>query len=1650
MVGCNPGARFAVTPDMTARACLLLLLTVLGGAFQGELRAQCPQFLGTETIADLPATASTPHWFQCIGSVTADPAPFEFELTAQPATHTGVVIDWGDGSPTEAIGNWDGSAPIAHTFSPDAWRNFTITVTTSACPGGASGILVYEPETPGAALVYGENNAGCAPFTGLPRIDVNLAFSPNWSFSLDWGDGSAPHAFTMDQVLAGAPYDTLKFVAGSGDEIVRISGMSHTYTSDFCSSGNCDHELTLVYSNYCSIRGASTPFVPGGSIVGTGYNEANLGNAFLTWDVDEAQINVTDPVVCWPNNQTSVGNASCPDCCDASSGNNVAGNGTTRTEKWDFGGATYAGSGPDPTNWIEWAGDCFSGQSHLLTFPGPGEYTVTMYTQNHCGVDTVTRDIIVAPPPTVTATSSLTSLCPGEAFQFETVSWSANPPLTGEDLSFNFTYGESGFSIPIAIDGGIIPISDLPSQPGNVYSTAGNYDAIVQVFATESPSCSGSAVVPVTVLTPPVADFTLPPDACSDEATVQPVDASTDAADYSWSLSGQGVISTDAAVDSVTLVGPGNFTFDLTVTSPNGCTDSQSRTLALASLPNADFSVEDACFGMPTVLDGSGSTTDATFGGNIVSWNWTLDDGTVLAGANQTVTYPGDGDQSVELVVTTASGCTDTITQTFEILPRPAVGLLDGDTIGCSPFTVALSALDSTGITSPATFTWDYGHGGATGPDADGTHTWPANNGEDTLYYDVVVEAGLGGCTSTDGLTVAVAPAPFVQTDGGEVCSGNAFQFEGNAFNLGESPEWFWEVDEVWSTFVEDYGTITSDFDDFQYTFVNPGFASDTVDITLTVTRPNGCSATDQATLFVRPSYAPFVNNADGCSPLAVAAPPQVALAVNWDFGDPANPDPPGATSHLYTEPGTYSVIAEGISVFGCSGSDSATVVVHPTPTPVLNAENALCAPDPVNPNRSDNATDGASAWSLQVDLGTVYPWNGSPDTTLALNPGNHLLTLIATSNQGCVAETSTEVLVQDEVTAGFTLPEDGCSPVTFAMDEVDIPTGTIATWTIDTPFGTDTTQGALPSAPDWFTDPAAGPTGYSVTLDVVDPLTGCTAQHTDSLTVFPQPVGTMSVTGLSGCEVVATFAYSGPAESLTWTFGDPFEPGTETTTAASISHAYPNPLGTGYTATATVTAAIGACTNTEQVSFDIPAIVDADIHLPDTVCMGNSVPLENLSTGVPLAMGVASGAWHWTVGSDTLVGFEPVLPPLDSTVVNAGPQTNAILPVTLTIVHPESGCTDETSASVVVLGNPLASFLATPDALFDAPYTTNLVDMNQVASGGTTTWTVSGGGTLDASTGTVNWPVNTHGVQTITVVLDNFGCSDSFSQDVLLVPPPPAISFTGDTTSCAPLQASFDPTIIGVVDSVVWNFGQGAVRVVQDQPQDPISFGYFEPGTYTVGVTAYGPGGNAVAETQTVLVLDQVNAGFSIFPAECVEVGDVVELTPNFNYGDAVYSWQFGDGTEVETPEGSIVTHTYSEASSPVITLTIQNALCTDSTSRTGCVIAFEGGSIGVPSAFSPTFGGDGNGAQAFGDDDFRDNDIFFPQIDGNPIAYSFTVYNRWGEQIFSTTNPAVGWNGHFEGNLCKQDVYVWRVAAVFLDGASVEQAGDVTLIRR
>lgn len=70
-------------------------------------------------------------------------------------------------------------------------------------------------------------------------------------------------------------------------------------------------------------------------------------------------------------------------------------------------------------------------------------------------------------------------------------------------------------------------------------------------------------------------------------------------------------------------------------------------------------------------------------------------------------------------------------------------------------------------------------------------------------------------------------------------------------------------------------------------------------------------------------------------------------------------------------------------------------------------------------------------------------------------------------------------------------------------------------------------------------------------------------------------------------------------------------------------------------------------------------------------------------------------------------------------------------------------------------------------------------------------------------------------------------------------------------------------------------------------------------------------------------------------------------------------------------------------------------------------CILEF-------PGAFTP----DGNGI----------NDEFKPVISCNILEYQLSIYNRWGQQVFKSDNPSVGWNGKFLSETVPDGMYVFR----------------------
>ncbi|MCC6600417.1 MAG: gliding motility-associated C-terminal domain-containing protein [Crocinitomicaceae bacterium] len=90
------------------------------------------------------------------------------------------------------------------------------------------------------------------------------------------------------------------------------------------------------------------------------------------------------------------------------------------------------------------------------------------------------------------------------------------------------------------------------------------------------------------------------------------------------------------------------------------------------------------------------------------------------------------------------------------------------------------------------------------------------------------------------------------------------------------------------------------------------------------------------------------------------------------------------------------------------------------------------------------------------------------------------------------------------------------------------------------------------------------------------------------------------------------------------------------------------------------------------------------------------------------------------------------------------------------------------------------------------------------------------------------------------------------------------------------------------------------------------------------------------------------------------------------------------------------------------------------------------------VPNTFTPN--GDGN------------NDVFKP-VAGFISEWEFSVYNRWGERVFFSTDEDKGWDGSSNSRLSDNGTYIWEITFSRYDKElglrKMEQRGIVNLVR-
>jgi len=76
--------------------------------------------------------------------------------------------------------------------------------------------------------------------------------------------------------------------------------------------------------------------------------------------------------------------------------------------------------------------------------------------------------------------------------------------------------------------------------------------------------------------------------------------------------------------------------------------------------------------------------------------------------------------------------------------------------------------------------------------------------------------------------------------------------------------------------------------------------------------------------------------------------------------------------------------------------------------------------------------------------------------------------------------------------------------------------------------------------------------------------------------------------------------------------------------------------------------------------------------------------------------------------------------------------------------------------------------------------------------------------------------------------------------------------------------------------------------------------------------------------------------------------------------------------------------------------------------------------------------------------------NDYFFPVLQCEYSYYKITIMDKWENSVFTSSNVNAKWDGRFKGNLCPEEIYVYRIESMEKgNDKKVVRSGKISLFR-
>ena len=1201
--------------------------------------------------------------------------------------------------------------------------------------------------------------------------------------------------------------------------------------------------------------------------------------------------------------------------------------------------------------------------------------------------------------PAVEAIADRSIVCPGE-----TAMLSAN--ATGGTAPYIFTWDND--------------LGEGRNQSVNPISTT-----TYTVTVTDALNCTATATITITVNPNPEVSITTDRDTiCAGENANLSATGIGGQPPYTFNWS-------DGSSGANPTVSPTETTiYTVTITDENGCTN-VSAPLTIVVNPRPEVSADA---NRSTICEGDSTLIFAIATGGTEPYSYEWDNG--LGNASSHIVTP-TATTTYNVTVTDANGCTNTASVTVTVTPGLDVSI-STDAVNnqvCEGNAATLTANVGNGV-APFSYNWDN--------DLPAEATVTVMPLLTTTYSVTVTDAV--GCIGEATITITVNPNPEVSiaTDRDTICAGENANL--SATGLGGQPP---------------YTFNWSDGSSGNNPTVSP---TETTIYTVTITDENGCTNVSAPLTIVvnpRPEVSADVNRSTICEGdstliFAIATGGTEPYSYEWDNGLG------NASSHIVTPTATTTYNVTVTDANGCTNTASVTVTV----TPGLDVS---ISTDAVN-----NQVCEGNAATLTANVGNgVAPFRYNWDNDLPAEATVTITPLVTTTYSvtvtdavGCIGEATITITVNPN-------PE-----VSIATDRDTICAGENANLSA-TGIG-----GQPPYTFNWSdgssgANPTVSPTETTIYTVTITDENGCTnVSEPLTIVVNPRPEVSADATEPVIC-VGASTTLLGNAQGGTppYTF--------EWSNGISDPTQVVSPVITT-TYTLTVTDANG-CQNQASVTIVVNPPIDVTISTArETICEGDTATLVAIANN-----GIAPFTYQWSTGETTEI--------IEVT-------TTGTYRVTVT---DDTGCVGEADISITVTSAPMPDITSNLER--DTICPGEMVVLNVSSTGGTgdIVYTWSNGATGDQQTvnpletttfivtatddngcmgmDTITIPVfpmvvaeiaivtgndticpgdlvvlevtPTAGVPPFTYVWDN----DLGTDAVQNVNPVQTTTYNVTVTDANGCEATASITIVvapidaSVPDEIIVCLptDEAVITVTNLDANQILTYAWSPAGAIISGGNAETVRINpTLTNVFTVALENQFGCRDTLMgiiriidlPATLVATvnpdtinrGETAQLNAQ-GCMDCTYTWTSApNDNTISNPNIANPTVSPSETTTYTVQVTDTNG-CSASASVTLVVRSCDP-VVFLPNAFTPN--GDGV------NDVWRMRSNSLQQLKDEGEAY-LVVYNRWGQKVFETRDPFVGWDGTLNGRQLPPDVYGYRVVTVCPGGERYENQGNVTLLR-